>query len=62
VRHDPRDIDAGRRLAEADGRVRLGVFFRDESRPRYEDVRRLPTMTVEERVGVLARELDRYAV
>ncbi len=62
VRHDPRDIDAGRRLAEADGRVRLGVFFRDESRPRYEDLRRRPAMTAPERVRLLEQELDRYAV
>ena len=62
VHHDPRDIDAARRLAEADGRVRLGVFFRDASRPRYEELRALPALTAQERVDLLNRELDRYAV
>ena len=62
VRHDPRDIDAARRLAAADGLVRLGVFFRDESRPRYDNLRRLPAMTIDERVSLLTRELDRYAI
>jgi 2-oxoglutarate ferredoxin oxidoreductase subunit beta len=62
VRHDPRDIDAARRLAEADGRVRLGVFFRDETRPRYEETRWLPAMTARERTDLLGKELDRYGV
>ncbi|MGM0670384.1 MAG: thiamine pyrophosphate-dependent enzyme, partial [Gemmatimonadota bacterium] len=39
VFHDPTDIDAARRYAEDQSKVRLGVFFRDESRPRYEDIR-----------------------
>lgn len=60
--HDPSDLDAARRLAEADGRVRLGVFFRDPSRPRYEETRSLPAHSVEERLNLLNRELDRYAV
>ncbi|MDX1622970.1 MAG: thiamine pyrophosphate-dependent enzyme [Gemmatimonadota bacterium] len=60
--HDPKDMDAARRLAEEDGRVRLGVFFRDESRPRYEEMRQLPAMAAEERVDLLEKELDRYAV
>jgi hypothetical protein len=62
MRHDPRDIDAARRLAEIDGRIRLGVFFRDESRPRYEEIRRLPHMTVSERARLLEKELELYAV
>ncbi|MDX1661083.1 MAG: thiamine pyrophosphate-dependent enzyme [Gemmatimonadota bacterium] len=60
--HDPADIDAARRLAEEDGRVRLGVFFRDPSRPRYEEIRSLPAHSAEERVNLLDQELDRYAV
>lgn len=60
--HDPKDMDAARRLAGADGRVRLGLFFRDESRPRYEETRQLPRLTAEEKVGLLNQELDRYAI
>jgi 2-oxoglutarate ferredoxin oxidoreductase subunit beta len=60
--HDPRNIDEARRLAGAAGRLRLGVFFRDESRPRYDDLRRLPAQSREERRARLEKELDRYAV
>lgn len=60
--HDPGDLHAARRLAEPDDRVRLGVFYRDETRPRYEEVRRLPAHTAEERITLLNEEFDRYAV
>ena len=62
VVHDPRDLDAARRLAEDMGVVRLGVFYRDESRPRYDETRRLPVHTVEEKLSLLEQELDHYAV
>jgi 2-oxoglutarate ferredoxin oxidoreductase subunit beta len=62
IEHDPADIDAARRLAEADGKVRLGLFFRDESRPRYEETRRLPVYSAEKKIEILNSELDRYAV
>ncbi len=61
-RHDPNDIDAARRLAETDDMVRLGIFFRDESFPRYEETRSLPSFTAEERISILNEEFDRYAV
>jgi 2-oxoglutarate/2-oxoacid ferredoxin oxidoreductase subunit beta len=60
--HDPSDLDAARRLAEDMSVIRLGVFFRDESRPVYEETRRLPTQTVEEKLRLLDQELDLYAV
>jgi len=62
VRHDPRDLDGARRLAEDTSRVRLGVFFRDPNRSRYEEIRRLPKLTAEEKVRLLNQEFDRYAV
>ena len=62
LRHDPRDIDAARRLAEPTDTLRLGVFFRDESRPRYDDLRRVAPQTKEQRILLLNQELDRYAV
>jgi 2-oxoglutarate ferredoxin oxidoreductase subunit beta len=62
VFHDPTDIDAARRYAEDQTKVRLGVYFRDESRPRYEETRHLPTLTAEEKLNVLEEEFDRYAV
>jgi 2-oxoglutarate/2-oxoacid ferredoxin oxidoreductase subunit beta len=60
--HDPRDLDGARRLAEDTSNVKLGVLFRDPSRPRYEDVRRVPPRTADERLQRLNVELDRYAV
>jgi 2-oxoglutarate ferredoxin oxidoreductase subunit beta len=60
--HDPRDMDAARRLAETGDRIRLGVFFRDETRPVYEEIHRAPKRTADERVKLLNEELDRYAV
>ena len=62
VAHDPRDLDAARRLADASGPIRLGVFFKDPTRPRYEDVRRVAPRTARERLDILNRELDAYAI
>jgi 2-oxoglutarate ferredoxin oxidoreductase subunit beta len=60
--HDPKDLNAARALAEPAERVRIGVFYRNEALPRYEDLRKLPAHTAEERVKALNPELDRYAV
>jgi len=60
--HDPRDLNAARALAEPTDRVRIGVFYRNEELPTYEEVRKLPAHTAEERVKTLNEELDRYAV
>ncbi len=60
--HDPGNLDEARRLAEPFDSFRLGIFYRNEQRPRYEDLRRLPVHTAEERVELLNEELDRYAV
>jgi 2-oxoglutarate/2-oxoacid ferredoxin oxidoreductase subunit beta len=60
--HDPGDLDRARSLAEDQSRVRLGVFFRDPSRPRYEEISQAPRRTVTERIDRLNEELDRHAV
>lgn len=62
LRHDPRDLDAARRLAEPSDLIRLGVFFRDESRPRYEDLRQVQHISVDDKIRLLEKEFDRYAV
>lgn len=61
-RHDPSDLDGARRLAEDLWANRLGVFFKDPSRPRYEETRRRPARTAKERIELINAELDRYAV
>ena len=62
VRHDPADLDAGRRLAEPDGKIRLGVFYRNETLPVYEETRTVPLRSASEKLALLNQELDRYAV
>jgi len=62
IRHDPADIHAARELAEGPEKVRLGLYFRDESRPRYEETRALPKRTAREKIELLNEDFDRYAV
>lgn len=62
TQHDPHDIHAARRLAEDGEAVRLGVFFKDEARPRYEDLRAVAHLSADQKVSLLNEELDRYAV
>jgi 2-oxoglutarate ferredoxin oxidoreductase subunit beta len=62
VSHNPRDLDAARRIADATDHIHLGVLFRDPARPRYEEIRRVPPRTAAERVTLIDAELDRYAV
>ncbi|MHC4931123.1 MAG: thiamine pyrophosphate-dependent enzyme [Planctomycetota bacterium] len=61
IPHDPSDIDAGRQLADSPG-ARLGLFYRNEKLPCYEETRHLPDYTAEKRIEILNEELDRYAV
>jgi 2-oxoglutarate ferredoxin oxidoreductase subunit beta len=61
IPHDPSDLDTARMLAE-EGGMKLGLFFQDASRPRYDQTRRLPAATAESRIAVLEREFDRHAV
>jgi 2-oxoglutarate ferredoxin oxidoreductase subunit beta len=60
--HDPSDLDAARRLAEEPLPIRLGIFYRDASRARYEETRHLAPLAAEERIRRLESELDRHAV
>ena len=62
VAHDPHDLDAARRIAGATDCIHLGVLFRDPSRLRYDEIRRVPPRTANERLTLIAAELDRYAV
>ncbi len=49
-------------IAEEERKIPLGIFFQDESRPVYEETRRLPKYSAEERVKRLNEELENYAV
>ena len=60
--HDPLDLDEARTLAQPMDAVRLGLFYRNEALPRYEETRSLPRHTAAEKVALLEEEFDRYAV
>ncbi len=60
--HDPRDLSAARQLAEQTDQITLGVFYKDPSKPRYEETRRVAPRTPAERVALLEKEFARYAV
>ena len=60
--HDPRDLAKARELAMPGERIRLGVFYRDPEKPRYDLIRRVPPRTAAERMALLNTELDKYAV
>jgi len=62
VAHDPHDLAAARRIADATDHIHLGVLYRDPSHLRYDEARRVPPRTVEERLALIDAELDRYAV
>jgi hypothetical protein len=42
--------------------LRLGIFFRDDSLPVYEEIRAVPKVSAEEKVARLNKEFERYAV
>jgi 2-oxoglutarate ferredoxin oxidoreductase subunit beta len=60
--HDPADLDAGRRFAEDTSRIRLGLFYRNENRARYDLLRKAPVVSKRDRIDLLNAELDHYAV
>ena len=60
--HDPTDLEMARRMAQDTSRVKIGLFFKDESHPRYEETRHLPAHTVEDKMKILEQELDKHAV
>jgi len=60
--HDPKDLDEARSLAQRRDMLRLGIFFRDDSFPVYDEVRAVPPVSPEEKIKRLEKEFDRYAV
>jgi 2-oxoglutarate ferredoxin oxidoreductase subunit beta len=62
IEHDPADLNRARELAQDSSAIRLGLFYRDESRPRYDETRALVKHTAHERTELLNQELERYAV
>ncbi len=61
LRHDPTDLDAARHLARPDV-VRLGLLYRNEQAPCYDETLRITRYAADERARMLDEELDRHAV
>jgi 2-oxoglutarate ferredoxin oxidoreductase subunit beta len=62
VTHDPADLDGARRFAEETSKIRLGLYYRNEGRARYDLIRKPPRVTSAERIALLNAELDHHAV
>jgi 2-oxoglutarate ferredoxin oxidoreductase subunit beta len=62
VYHDPSDLVEAHRIAANPARLLFGLYYKNESAPCLEDVRRVPSRSVEEKIEILNTELDRYAV
>jgi 2-oxoglutarate ferredoxin oxidoreductase subunit beta len=60
--HNPKNIDEARSLAQRTDMLRLGVFFRDDSLPVYDEIRAVAPVSPEEKIVRLNQEFDRYAV
>lgn len=60
--HDPLNIDDARALARRTDMLRLGVFYRNDSLPVYEEIRAVPKVSAEDKVARLNKEFERYAV
>jgi 2-oxoglutarate ferredoxin oxidoreductase subunit beta len=62
VHHDPHDLSAARAMAEQSDRIHLGVFYKDPSKACYNEMRQVTPHTPAERVQLLEKEFERYAV
>jgi 2-oxoglutarate ferredoxin oxidoreductase subunit beta len=60
--HDPSDLVNAFRLAQVGEKIRLGLFYRNDDLPVYEEVRTIPTHSADEKIAILNAELDKYAV
>jgi 2-oxoglutarate ferredoxin oxidoreductase subunit beta len=61
--HDPSDIDAARKLACDGDLIPVGILYRDDEVPCYEDLRRSPTLRTPELVRKsLEAELDKFTI
>jgi 2-oxoglutarate ferredoxin oxidoreductase subunit beta len=60
--HDPKNIGEARELAQQTDKLRLGIFYCDDTRPVYDEIRAVDPVTAEEKIKNLEKEFDRYAV
>ena len=61
--HDPSDLAAAREIAQAEDPIPVGILYRDDRVPRYEDVRAAGRVRTPDHVRRgLEAELDRFAI
>ena len=61
--HDPADLGRAQALAAMSDRLALGILYRDESVPCYEDLhRREQHLPIEDKIDALERQFDRFTV
>ncbi|UCG51374.1 MAG: 2-oxoglutarate oxidoreductase [Candidatus Latescibacterota bacterium] len=63
LEHDPLDINRARELAELEERVPMGIFYRNEAIPRYEEIRRPRRATTPEQIKMtLEKTFDKFGI
>ena len=63
LEHDPSDLAEARSLAMPGDRVPIGLFYRNENAPRYEEyTMQGMDMPVEQKIQAINEELDRFAI
>jgi 2-oxoglutarate ferredoxin oxidoreductase subunit beta len=61
--HDPADLGRAQALAAMTDQLALGILYRNESIPCYEDLhRREQHLPIEDKIAALEREFDRFTV
>ena len=61
--HDPADLGRAQALAAMTDRLALGILYRDESVPCYEDLhRREQHLPIEDKIAALESQFDRFTV
>jgi len=61
--HDPSNIHRAREIAEWDDKVPVGILYRNEGIPRYDELKRPARMpSAEQREAVLEKAFDRFGI
>jgi len=61
--HDPSNIHRAREIAEWDDKVPVGILYRNESIPRYDELKKPARMpSIEQRQSVLEKAFDRFGI
>jgi hypothetical protein len=61
--HDPADMAAAQVLATREDLIPIGILYRNQNRPRYEEFTATGVgMPIQDKLEALERELDRFAI